>query len=60
MAKKSYNKQLLSQLLLAASVLVVLVAGIEATTQNDITQLAPTQLMLGAVVFGIFGLYLKD
>jgi len=60
MAKKSSNTLLLSQFLLAASVLTVLIAGLQAVTQNDITSLAPTQLMLGAVVFGILGLYLKN
>ncbi|OGD85521.1 hypothetical protein A3B51_02770 [Candidatus Curtissbacteria bacterium RIFCSPLOWO2_01_FULL_41_18] len=50
----------LSQLLIAATIIVIVVAAYEAITQNDITTLAPTQLFLVAGVLGILGLYLKD
>ena len=39
---------------------IILVAGYQAVTQNDITSIAPTQLFLVAGVLGILGLYLKD
>lgn len=64
MAKKSVLKSSkanpLSQLLITATVLVVIVAAYQAVTQQDITSLAPTQLFLVAGVLGILGLYLKD
>ena len=50
----------LSQILVAATVIIVIVAAYQAVTQNDITSLAPTQLFLVAGVLGILGLYLKD
>jgi len=50
----------LSQILIAATAVVVLVAAYQAVTQNDITSLAPTQLFIVAGVLGILGLYLKD
>ena len=50
----------LSQLLIAVTVLIIIIAGYEAVTQNDITTIAPTQLFLVAGVLGILGLYLKD
>lgn len=64
MAKKSSlisaKGNLLSQLLIAVTVLIIIVASYEAVTQNDITTIAPTQLFLVAGVLGILGLYLKD
>ena len=64
MAKKSVVKQSknnpLSQFLIVATVIVILVAAYEAVTQNDFTKIAPTQLFLVAGVLGILGLYLKD
>lgn len=64
MAKKSLFKvsknNPLSQLLIIATVIVVIVASYEAATQNDITSIAPTQLFLVAGVLGVLGLYLKD
>lgn len=64
MAKKSLFKvsknNPLSQLLIVATVIIVIIASYEAATQNDITSIAPTQLFLVAGVFGILGLYLKD
>lgn len=50
----------LSQILIGATVVVVLVAAYQAVTQNDVTSLAPTQLFIVAGVLGILGLYLKD
>jgi len=50
----------LSQLLIAATALVILVAAFEFVTQNDFTSIAPTQLFLVAGVLGVLGLYLKD
>ena len=49
-----------SQILIGATVIVVLVGAYQAVTQNDITSLAPTQLFIVAGVLGILGLYLKD
>jgi len=64
MAKKTALKASkgnpLSQLLIVATVIIVIVAAYQAATQNDITSLAPTQLFLVAGVLGILGLYLKD
>lgn len=64
MAKKSVlkpsNSNGLSQILIAATVIVILVALYEAVTQKDITSVAPTQLFLVAGVLGVLGLYLKD
>ncbi len=64
MAKKSLFKvsknNPLSQLLIIATVIVVIVASYEAATQNDITSIAPTQLFLVAGVLGVLGPYLKD
>lgn len=64
MAKRSVLKpsksNSLSQLLIAATAVIVLVASYQAVTQNDITSVAPTQLFLVAGVFGVLGLYLKD
>lgn len=56
---KSKNNPL-SQFLIVATVVIVLVASYEAVTQNDITNIAPTQLLLVAAVLGVLGLYLKD
>ncbi|OGD83604.1 hypothetical protein A3A54_00310 [Candidatus Curtissbacteria bacterium RIFCSPLOWO2_01_FULL_39_62] len=50
----------LSQIMIAGAVLVILVAVIQAVTQVDITNIAPTQLFLVAGVLGILGVYLKD
>ena len=50
----------LSQFLIVATVVVILVAAYEAVTQNDITSIAPTQLFLLAAVLSVLGLYLKD
>lgn len=50
----------LSQVLIAVTVLIIIVAAYEAVTQNDVTTIAPTQLFLVAGVLGILGLYLKD
>lgn len=64
MAKKAVLKKVknnpLSQLLIAATVAIILVASYQAVTQNDITSIAPTQLFLVAGVLAILGLYLKD
>lgn len=64
MAKKAVGKatngKSLSQILVGATVALVLVASYQAVTQNDITSVAPTQLFLVAGVLGILGLYLKD
>ena len=63
MAKKSLftsKSNPLSQLLLAGAVLIILVAVIQAVTQVDVTNIAPTQLFLVAGVLGILGIYLKD
>ena len=64
MAKKAVlkrsQKTLISQLLIGATMVIILVASYEAIVQKDITSLAPTQLFLVAAVFGILGLYLKD
>ena len=57
---KNRKKNLLSQLLIGFTLLLILVAVFEAVTQNDFTTLAPTQLFLVAGVFGILGLYTKD
>gem|GEM_PF-5882614 len=50
----------LSQILVALTVVLVIIASYQAVTQNDITKIAPTQLFLVAGVLGILGLYLKD
>lgn len=64
MAKKSTISKSkgnpLSQLLIAGTVIIIVVAAYEAVTQSDVTSLAPTQLFLVAGVLGILGLYLKD
>ena len=63
MAKKSLftsKSNPLSQLLIVGAVLIILVAVIQAVTQVDITNIAPTQLFLVAGVLGILGIYLKD
>ena len=57
--KPSKNSQI-SQILVAGTLIVILIAAYQAVTQNDITTLAPTQLFLVAGVLGILGLYLKD
>ena len=57
---KSSKSNSLSQVLIGATVVVILVAVYQAVTQNDITSIAPTQLFLVAGVLGILGLYLKD
>jgi hypothetical protein len=56
---KSKNNSL-SQFLIMATVVIVLVAAYESVTQNDITSIAPTQLFLVAAVLGVLGLYLKN
>lgn len=63
MAKKSVftsKSNPLSQLLIAGAVLVILVAAVQAVTNVDITNVAPTQLFLVAGVLGILGIYIKD
>lgn len=63
MAKKSVftsKSNPLSQLLIAGAVLVILVAAVQAVTNVDITNIAPTQLFLVAGVLGILGIYIKD
>ena len=64
MAKKaliqSSKSNTLSQVLIGATVVIILVAVYQAVTQNDMTSIAPTQLFLVAGVLGILGLYLKD
>lgn len=64
MARKAIIKKVkansLSQFLIGATVVIILVAAYEAVTQNDFTRIAPTQLFLVAVVLGVLGLYLKD
>ena len=64
MAKKSVLKgtsgRSLSQLLIGATAIIILVASYQAVTQNDVTSIAPTQLFLVAGVLGVLGLYLKD
>ncbi len=59
-ALKLSNKNPLSQLLITATLVIILVAAYEAFTENDFTTLAPTQLFLVAAVLAILGLYLKD
>lgn len=64
MAKKAktalkLNGSGISQMLIALTVVIILIASYQAVTQNDITQIAPTQLFLVAGVLGILGLYLK-
>ncbi len=64
MAKKSAlkpsNNTPISQVLIALTLVIIVVAAYQAVTQRDITTLAPTQLFLVAGVLGILGLYLKD
>ncbi|OGD89334.1 hypothetical protein A2693_03850 [Candidatus Curtissbacteria bacterium RIFCSPHIGHO2_01_FULL_40_12] len=64
MAKKATLKRVksnpLSQILITATVVVILLASYEAVTQNDVTSVAPTQLFLVAGVLAVLGLYLKD
>jgi membrane protein insertase Oxa1/YidC/SpoIIIJ len=63
MAKKlrmKFKNNPLSQLLIIATILVVIMAVFEAVTQNDFTSVAPTQLFIVAGVLGVLGLYLKD
>lgn len=66
MAKKSLAKLKLfkhnglSQILIVGAILFILVGTYEAVTQNDFTNVAPTQLFIAAGVLGILGLYLKD
>ncbi len=64
MAKKSALKSSkstpISQVLIALTLVIIVVAAYQAVTQRDITTLAPTQLFLVAGVLGILGLYLKD
>ena len=63
MAKKSLftsKSNPLSQLMIAGAVLVILLAVVQAVTQVDLTNIAPTQLFLVAGVLGILGVYLKD
>lgn len=57
---KASKNSLISQILIAFTLIIVVVAAFEAVTQNDVTTLAPTQLFLVAGVLGILGLYLKD
>ena len=60
LALKRSKSNPLSQLLIAATAVVILVAAFEFVTQNDFTSIAPTQLFLVAGVLGVLGLYLKD
>lgn len=64
MAKKILPKKVtanpLSQFLIGATVVIILVASYQAVSQNDITSIAPTQLFLVAAVLAVLGLYLKD
>ena len=57
---KSSKSNPLSQLLIAATVVVILIAVYESVTRNYFTDVAPTQLFLVAAVLGVLGLYLKD
>lgn len=57
---KLFKHNGLSQVLIVGTILFILVASYEAVTQNDFTNIAPTQLFIVAGVFGILGLYLKD
>ena len=57
--KKSKSSPL-SQLLITATVLVILTAVYESVSRNYFTNVAPTQLFLVAAVLGVLGLYLKD
>lgn len=57
--KKSKSNPL-SQLLVVATVLLMLLAAYESLTRNYVTQFSPTQLFVVAAVFGILALYLKD
>ena len=50
----------LSQLLIVAALLIVLVALYESNTKNYITLFAPTQLFVLAGVLGVLGIYIKD
>lgn len=57
---KSSKSNPLSQLLIAATVAVILTAVYESVSRNYFTDVAPTQLFLVAAVLGVLGLYLKD
>ena len=57
---KSSKSNPLSQLLIAITVLVILIAVFESVTRNYFTDVAPTQLFLVAGVLGVLGIYLKD
>lgn len=59
-AIKPSKSNTLSQILIVATLVLILVAAYQAVTQNDFTSLAPTQLFLVAAVLGVLGLYLKD
>ncbi len=59
-AKTLLKKNVLSRSLIGLTLVIALVAGFEAVTQNDFTTLAPTQLFVVAAVFGILGLYTKE
>ncbi|OGD93740.1 hypothetical protein A2697_02825 [Candidatus Curtissbacteria bacterium RIFCSPHIGHO2_01_FULL_41_44] len=59
-AVRRFKSNPLSQFLIGATAIVILIAAYEAVTQNDITSIAPTQLFLVAGVLGILGLYLKN
>ncbi|MEK7580690.1 MAG: hypothetical protein AAB512_00245 [Patescibacteria group bacterium] len=64
MAKRAVIKKSkgtpISQALIALTLVVIVIAAIQAVTNQDYTTLAPTQLFLVAGVLGILGLYLKD
>ena len=60
LALKRSKSNPLSQVLIGATAIIILVAAFEYVTQNDITSVAPTQLFLVAGVLGVLGLYLKD
>lgn len=57
---KPSKNTLISQILIAMTAVILLVAAYESVTQNDFTTLAPTQLFIAAGVLGILGIYLKD
>lgn len=59
-ALKKSKSNPLSQLLVTATVLLMLLAAYESLTRNYVARFSPTQLFVVAAVFGILALYLKD
>ena len=53
------NNKKASDVLVIISVLAAIVAGYVSLSQNDVFGLAGTQWMLVAIIFGIYGMYVK-